>query len=333
VRIIVLGAGAIGSVYGARLSKHHDVTLIGGRAHVEAIQRDGLIMQGCTTGTLRLPAFTRVLSIEPGTLILLTTKVNNNAAAVEPIVDLLPPAHHGARREGGAGATIVCVQNGLYSEDIVKRLVGDRALVLRAITQVGGVLVRPGVVDNTVAGYTLLESHDQSPGLATLLTEAGLDGRVIPDIKKEMWRKAVFNCVINPTTSLLGCEVGGIVDPQLNGLKQQIIDECLAVARADGVTFENLSTQATGAKVDLSTEAHRAKVEDFVALIDRVFAGARTIASMRQDLLKGRKTEIDHMNGAVADLGLQYGVATPVNATMATMIRYLEARRPGSQEA
>jgi 2-dehydropantoate 2-reductase len=291
--IIVLGAGAIGSTYGARLSKHHDVTLIGGASHVEAIQRDGLVMQGQTTGTLRLPAFTAVPAIEPGTLILLTAKVNNNVACVEPIAGTLPP-----------DVTIVCVQNGLYSENLVKDLVGDRALVLRAITQVGGILVRPGVVDNTVAGYTLLESHEQSPAIAALLTEAGLDGRIVPDIKKEMWRKAVFNCVINPTTTLVGSDVGGIVAPELNGLKRQIIDECLAVANADGVAFD----------------------EDFVALIDRVFAGARTIASMRQDLMKGRKTEIDYMNGAVVDLGRKYGIACPVNAALTTMIRYLESR-------
>jgi 2-dehydropantoate 2-reductase len=293
VNIIVLGAGAIGSVYGARLSKFHHVTLIGGAAHVEAINRDGLIMQGHVSETLPLPAFTAVPAIEPGTLILLTTKVNNNVAAVRPIVDMLP-----------AGVTIVCVQNGLYSENLVKDLVGDRALVLRAITQVGGILVKPGVVDNTVAGYTLLESHERSPAIAALLTEAGLDGRIIPDIKREMWRKAIFNCVINPTTALLASEVGAIVDPQLNSLKRQIIDECVAVARADGVVFE----------------------EDFIALIDRVFAGARTIASMRQDLMKGRKTEIDHMNGAVVDLGEKYGIPCPVNAAMTTMIRYLESR-------
>lgn len=292
MNIIILGAGAIGSVYGAKLSRQHDVTLVGGAAHVAAIGRDGLQMQGLLSETLHLPAVTRLEAIEPGTLILLTTKVNNNVAAVEPIVPLLPD-----------GVTIVCVQNGLYSEDLVKALVSDRALVLRAITQVGGVLVRPGVVDNTVAGYTLLEDHPQSPAIAAVLSEAGLDGRVIPDIKKEMWRKAVFNCVINPTTALLACEVGGIVDPRLDSLKRQIIDECLAVARADGVTFD----------------------EDFVALIDRVFAGARTIASMRQDLMKGRKTEIDHMNGAVAALGEQYGLPCPVNAALATMIRYLEA--------
>ena len=293
MRILVLGAGAIGSVYGARLSKFHDVTLIGGAAHVEAIQRDGLVMQGIVPETLRLPAFTSVQSIEPGTLILLTTKVNNNAAAVEPIVGMLP-----------RDVTIVCVQNGLYSENIVKDLVGGRALVLRAITQVGGVLVKPGVVDNTVAGYTLLESHAQSPAIAAMLTEAGLDGRIIPDIKKEMWRKAVFNCVINPTTALLDSEVGSIVDPRLNALKRQIIDECVAVAAADGVNMD----------------------EDFVATIDRVFAGARTIASMRQDLMKGRRTEIDHMNGAVAELGAKFGIACPVNGAMATMIRYLEAQ-------
>jgi 2-dehydropantoate 2-reductase len=291
--IIVLGAGAIGSVYGARLSKFHDVTLIGGAAHVEAIRRNGLIMQGIVPETVRLPAYTRVRSIEPGTLILLTTKVNNNVAAVAPIVDQLRD-----------GITIVCVQNGLYSENLVKDLVGDKALVLRAITQVGGVLVRPGVVDNTVAGYTLLESHAQSPKIAAILTEAGLDGRIIPDIRKEMWRKAVFNCVINPTTALLGSEVGSIVDPRLNPLKQQIIDECVAVAGADGVTLD----------------------EDFVATIDRLFAGARTIASMRQDLMKGRKTEIDHMNGAVAELGVRFGIPCPVNAAMTAMIRYREAQ-------
>ena len=294
--IVILGAGAIGSVYGARLSKQHHVTLVGGATHVEAIQRDGLVMQGLLSETLHLPAVTRLERIEPGTLILLTTKVNNNIAAIEPIVPLLP-----------GGVTILCVQNGLYSEELVKNLVRDRALVLRAITQVGGVLVRPGVVDNTVAGYTLIEQHEQAPAIAAVLTAAGLDGRIIPDMKKEMWRKAIFNCVINPTTSLLGCEVGGIVDPQLNELKRAIIDECLAVARADGVTFD----------------------EDFVALIDRVFVGARTIASMRQDLMKGRHTEIDHMNGAVARLGEQFGIPCPVNAALTTMIKYLEPGKRG----
>ena len=296
--IVILGAGAIGSVYGAKLSRSHDVTLVGGAAHVAAVQSRGLRLTGLIEETFQLPAVTRLERIEPGTLILLTTKVNNNVAAIEPIVPLLPE-----------GVIIVCVQNGLYSEDLVRNLVRDRALVLRAITQVGGVLVEPGVVDHTVWGYTLLEEHPRAPEIAAALTGAGLDGRIIPDIKREMWRKAVFNCVINPTTSLVGCDVGGIVDTRLDSLKQQIVEECVAVARADGVEFD----------------------EDFIALIDRVFADARTIASMRQDLMKGRKTEIDHMNGAVAELGAKFGIPCPVNAALTTLIRYLEARQVGDR--
>src|SRR5688500_3504844 len=206
MQIVILGAGAIGSVYGARLSTQHDVTLVGGAAHVEAIQRDGLVMQGLMAATLHLPAVTRLDRIEPGTLILLTTKVNNNVAAVEPIVPLLP----------AGSVTILCVQTGLYSEDLVTSLVKDRALVLRAITPVGGIRFRPCVAEPAVSGYPLIDQHEHSPVIAAVLSAAGIDGRVIPDIKKEMWRKAIFTCVINPRTSLLGCDVGGIVDPQLN---------------------------------------------------------------------------------------------------------------------
>ena len=155
--IVILGAGAIGSIYGAKLSRHHHVTLVGGAAHVAAIEARGLRLTGLIEQTFDMPATTHLDRIEPGALILLTTKVNNNVACVRPIAGRLP-----------ADVTIVCVQNGLYSENLVKDLVGDRALVLRAITQVGGILVRPGVVDNTVTGYTLLESHSAAPAIAAL---------------------------------------------------------------------------------------------------------------------------------------------------------------------
>jgi 2-dehydropantoate 2-reductase len=294
VHIIILGAGAIGSIYGAKLSKHHDVTLVGGAAHVAAIQEHGLEIRGVEPATVRIRATTRVDALPSGSLILLTAKVNTTEAVVAPIVPLL-----------SSDMTIVCVQNGLHAEGLVAALVGDRAVVLRAVTQVGGVLVRPGVVDNTVAGYTLREEHERTPAIAAVLTASGLDGRPTADMKREIWRKVVFNCAINPVTSLLGCDVGGIADPRLNALKRQVTDECLAVARADGVDFE----------------------EDFVALIDRIFSGARTVVSMRQDLIRGRGTEIDQMNGAVAALGASYGVPCPVNAALTTMITFAEATR------
>ena len=71
-----------------------------------------------------------------------------------------------------------------------------------------------------------------------MLTACGLDGRVAPDIKTEIWRKLIYNCVINPITAITGSEVGDIADPRLDPLKQLVIDECLAVARTEGVSFQ-----------------------------------------------------------------------------------------------
>ena len=292
MQILIVGAGAIGSVYGAKLARQHPVTLVGGAAHVEAINRNGLILEGLEPATHRIPARARVAAIEPGTLILLTSKTSSSEAAIAPLVPLLPD-----------GVTILCVQNGLYSEDVVKRLVGDRAVVLRAITQFGGVLLSPGVVKYTVEGYTLIEDHARAGAIAEVLTAAGLQGRITADMKREVWRKAIYNCVINPVTSLVQCDVAGITHPALAPIKQQLIDECVAVARADGVRFE----------------------EDFMRVIDEVFGRSHTIVSMRQDLDKGRKTEIDFMNGAVAALGERYGIACPVNRAMTSLIHRLES--------
>lgn len=294
MKVVVLGAGAIGSAYGYQLSARHDVTLVGTAAHMQAVRERGLRIEGpVQTGTFRLKAVTQVDAIEPGTLILLTTKVSSSVAAMTPMVPLLSPS-----------VTILCVQNGLYSERLVRDLVGERAVTLRAITQVGAVLRSAGVVEHTVAGYTLVEAHERAPAIAAALGASGLDGRVIADMKLAMWRKTVFNCVINPITAITGSTVGGIVDPNLAPLKRLVIDECLAVAAADGVTFD----------------------VDFMSLLDEVFASAATVASTLQDLQKGRRTEIDHLNGAVVALGVRYGIACPVNAALTTIIKQLETQ-------
>jgi 2-dehydropantoate 2-reductase len=294
VNIVVLGAGAIGCAYGYQLSARNDVTLVGTAAHMQAIREKGLRIEGAiTNGTFPLKAVTSLDAIAPGTLIILTTKVSSTVEAVTPIVPLLHPS-----------VTILCTQNGLYSERLVRDLVGDRAVTLRAITQVGAILRGPGVVEHTVAGYTLIEDHERAAAIAEVLTASNLDGRVIPDMKVAMWRKVVFNCVINPITAITGSTVGGIVDPRLAPIKRLVIAECLAVAAADGVKFD----------------------EDFMTRIDEVFASAATIASTLQDLQKGRRTEIDHLNGAMVALGEKYGIPCPVNAALTTLIKQLEAQ-------
>ena len=266
--IIVVGAGAIGSIYAVKLSARHPVTVVARREHVDAIRSDGLRLIGRETVTARVDAVTQIETVAPDTIVLLTTKVNASERALGPIAELVRD-----------DTVIVCVQNGLDSEGIARRAVGGRCLVLRAITQFGAIFQSPGVINYTASGYTLLEDGPRSAAIAGMLTACGLDGRVSADIKTEIWRKLIYNCVINPITAITGCEVGGIADARLDPLKQLVIDECLAVARTEGVVFDI----------------------DFQATIKEVFGASRTIASMRQDLTRGRPTEIDHMNGAVVD--------------------------------
>jgi len=291
--IVVLGAGAIGSLYAAKLAARHAVTLVARRDHVDAIARDGLRVVGREELTRHVRAETEVATIAPGTLIVLTTKVNDCGRAIAPLADTLR-----------ADTVILCVQNGLHGEDLVKAVVGGRCLVLRAITQFGAIFQEPGVVDFKAAGATLIEQSARSAEIAALFSACGLDGRVSEDIKVEVWRKLIFNCVINPITAIIGSDVGGIADPRLDTLKQLVVDECLQVARAEGVDFD----------------------VDFVRTIADVFGPSRNIASMRQDLLKGKPTEIDHMNGALVELGQRFGVACPVNAALVAIIKAMEAR-------
>jgi 2-dehydropantoate 2-reductase len=223
--------------------------------------------------------------------VLLTTKVNDNRQAATALAPHVRP-----------DTTILCVQNGLHGERIIRDVIGDRCTVLRGITQFGAIFREPGVVDLKVVGYTVIERHERSGAIAGLLTASGLDARVSSDIAVDVWRKLIFNCVINPITAMNGLLVGDIADPRLDPLKQLVIDECLAVAHADGVRLD----------------------EDLQQALREQFGPSRNIASMRQDVMKKKPTEIDHMNGAVVALGRAHGIACPVNAALVAIIKAME---------
>ena len=292
MQIIVLGAGAIGSLYGAKLAAGNDVTLVGRPDHVHAIRENGLRIEGLESRVVRVGAATQIERILPVALILLTTKVPATASALALVAPLVR-----------GDTTIVALQNGLTSDRIARAAVGERAVVLRGITQFGAIFERPGVIRYMATGYTLLEDHDRAARIASVLNAAGLDCRISPDITTEVWRKLVFNCVVNPITAIIGCEVGEIADQRLARLKQLIIEECVAVAAAEGVRLEM----------------------DFMREINAAYAGSRNIVSMRQDLLRGRATEIDHLNGAIVALGARHGLACPVNDGLTRIIKALEA--------
>jgi 2-dehydropantoate 2-reductase len=292
MQIIVLGAGAIGSLYGAKLAAANEVILVAREKHADAINANGLRLEGLESQVVKLRAVTALETIGPNAVVLVTTKVPDTAAALGAIASLV--------RED---TTIVSLQNGLDSEKIARRVLGNRSVVLRAVTQFGAIFKSPGVIQFMARGYTLLESHERSARIAAVLTTAGLDCRFSPDIARDIWHKLVINCVVNPITTILGCDVGAIANPQLDPLKQLVITECIAVAATQGVTLET----------------------DFLTEIDGRFRPSHNINSMLQDLRRGRATEIDYLNGAVAALGAESGVNCPVNAALTAIIKAMEA--------
>lgn len=292
MQIVVLGAGAIGSLYGAKLAANHDVTLIGRDDHVCAIEQNGLRLEGIEMQTVRLRATTAIDHIGADTLILLTTKVPATIGALKPIAPMIRD-----------DTTIIALQNGLNSDAIAREALGGRCVVLRGITQFGAIFERPGLIRFMVKGYTLLEKHERSPRIAEVFNSAGLDCRLSENIEQEVWRKLIFNCVVNPITTILGTTVGEIVDPILDPLKRRVIDECLAVAARQGI--------AVSVTLDEVNEAYR---------------DSPNIVSMRQDLSRLRTTEIDYLNAAIAALGAARGVNCPLNEGLSKLIKGIEAR-------
>ncbi len=288
MKIIILGAGAIGSLYGAKLSKLNGVVLVGNQQHADKINKSGLKIKGIENKTYRLKAATKIEKIEDNTLVLLTTKVYDSEKSIKNIKNLIKK-----------DTIILCLQNGLYSENAVKQIVGRKCLVLRGITNFGAIFLKPGIVRYTNYGYTAIERSQKSKELAENFEKCGLNAHVSKDIRIDIWKKLILNCVLNPITAILRIENRGIADEKLNPLKKLIIDECLKVAKKDGIVFDI----------------------DFVKKINNGIKNSRNLSSMLQDLIKGKKTEIDYLNGAVVELGKRYGIECPVNEGLVRIVK------------
>ncbi len=291
MNIIVIGAGAIGGLYGAKLSLFNDVFLVCRKDHADAINKDGLKINGLEKSVYKLKAGTGISTIDENTIILLTTKVYDSKEAINAIKNLVKP-----------DTIIISLQNGLYSENIVKEVIEGKCTVIRAITNFGAYYLEPGSINYNGKSYTALEDSHQSIELAENFSRCGLNAYVSKNIKEEMWKKLIFNCVLNPLTSILRTENNYISSENLNPLKKLIVDECLRVAEKDGIYFNM----------------------DFVGEINTVFRNSKNISSMQQDLIKGKRTEIDYLNGAVVELGKKYGINCPVNNSISVLIKELE---------
>ncbi|MCK4477807.1 2-dehydropantoate 2-reductase [Candidatus Bathyarchaeota archaeon] len=295
-KIFVLGAGAIGSIYGALLSRKKDVTLIGSQTHVEAIRAQGLKFTGDIDQNFRLKADIRITEIPSNTIILLTTKAHDSVRAVSHIKRML-------RKD----TVILVLQNGLGNEEIVKELVGDEVEVLRGLTMMAAEFLEPGKI-RVWKNETIIAKSKTAQEIAALFNDCGLETRISRNITNEVWNKLVLNSVINPLTALFHIRNHEIASDTLKWVRHEIVQECLAIGKAEGIYL----------KIDLDE-------------LDRRILSYTNLSSMCQDVMKKKKTEIDFLNGKIAELGHKHMIPTPVNQTLTCLTKFLEEKPVGAR--
>jgi len=310
LRVLVAGAGALGSVFGGFLAEAgHRVTLLGRAPHLAAITADGLRIEGLW-GTRRVANLDVV--VDPARLdppydaILLTVKSYDTAAMLRAVAAAL-----------AADGCVVSLQNGLGNLEQVARAVGTtRAIAGRVIF--GAELPRPGVARVTVcadpvaigaATPRVAEAEAHARVWASLIAATPIAAEYTPDIAAHLWMKVFYNAALNPLGALFGVPYGALAaDPGTRGVMDTIIDEGYAVAGARGIV-----------PIVPTAAAYR---EVFYGRL--VPSTAHHRSSMLQDLERGRATEIGAINGTIWDYGRDAGVATPVNATMTRLVRWRE---------
>jgi 2-dehydropantoate 2-reductase len=292
-KVIILGAGAIGSYYGSMFSRKTNVLLVGRRGHVDAINSRGLEVTGAVEGTFDLDASTEFSSIPVGSLIILTTKAYDIEEAVENMRGILRP-----------DTVILVLQNGLGNEDQVQSLVSPEVDVVRGLASTGVEFLSHGRIEVKLVRETVLPKTATGEKIGRLFDLCGLDTRFSERMDVEVWRKLTMNCVINPLTALFRVPNTEIAVESLREIRNSIVYECIRVAEREGVTLEG----------SLKGE------------ISRAAASYSNLSSMCQDIMKGRRTEIGFLNGKVSELGRRHGVATPVNDILTSLIRFMEGK-------
>ncbi|MBK6613902.1 ketopantoate reductase family protein [Ottowia sp.] len=296
LRVAVMGAGAVGCYFGALLARAgHAVTLIGRPAHVEAIAARGLRLQTAAQDShVPLAASIEASAVRGADVVLLCVKSTDTEAAVRQIGPHLAP-----------GALVLTLQNGVDNDERVRVVLGPGHPVAAAVVYVATAMAGPGHVRHFGRGELIVAPSPLGERLAREFSEAGIATQVSGDVRGALWAKLVVNCAYNALSALAQRPYGWLV--RQSGATEVIDDlvaECLAVARADGVRIPG--------------DIHAA-----VRGIAQTMPDQRS--STAQDLARGKPTEIEHLNGYVARRGAALGVATPVNRALLVLVCMAEA--------
>jgi len=304
--VAVVGAGALGCLFGGMLARSEvPVTLIGRPAHVTAIRQHGLRFESLgITETIPVTAVENMGAVRGAALVLFCVKSSDTddaAGAMAPHLD--------------GHAVVLSLQNGVDNVERIRAQVPN--VVLPGLVYVAAQMTGPGSVHHTgggnltigrLAAFARDEESDRRllEDIVALFTRAGVKVTISPRVEVDLWTKLVMNCAYNAISALTGSQYGRMVAlPEIRAVMTDAVNEVVAVAAAKGVRLpDNL-------------------VDAAIRLADGMPV---TISSTAQDLLRGRRTEIDHLNGYVVRAGEALGIATPVNRTLNALVKLAEQK-------
>lgn len=293
MNIAVMGAGAIGGYFGARLATvaTNDVTLIARGAHLAAMQKNGLQVRS-PLGDLTVnpvQATDNPVEVGPVDVVLFMVKLYDTKTAADQIKPLIGP-----------NTAVISFQNGVDACDMLSAALGKQH-VMGGVVLCPASVPEPGVISHNGKMAKLLfgefdaPSSERAEALRTALQRGGVECEVVPDIEAQLWNKFVFIAAMSAVNGLMRLPIGAALAD--NDGRQLFIDamcEVIAVAAAQGI---NLAYDT---------------IERYLSICDTI---PNAKASMLQDLERGKRIEIHYLSGTVARLGAQLGVATPIHRT------------------
>ena len=299
MHFLVVGPGAMGSLFAARLQKAgFEVTLLDYiKERAKQINDDGIHVDGVTGHyTVKVPTKTGSIP-KPPDLVLICVKAYNTREAGLEIESWLKPE-----------TVVVTLQNGIGNLEVLEEIFGSER-VLGGVTAEGATLLGPGRIRHAGRGETIIgpSGNPGSPAdnMVVAFNQAGFQTRSVDDVTDLIWGKLLINVGINALTAITRLKNGRL--PELEGTRlvlEEAVKEAVAVAKAKNI---NLPYNDPVGRV-----------------IEVCRATAGNIASMLQDVLKAKLTEIDFINGAIVREGRAMGIPTPVNLTLTSLMQVIQ---------
>jgi 2-dehydropantoate 2-reductase len=312
VRYLIFGSGAIGTLLGGLLAgAGHHVVFIGRKWNIEGIRSQGIKISGVWGDYQTGPqsAFETVAEI-PEELnhfdqVLLCVKAFDTAAAIQSCLLIL-----------GDATQVISFQNGYGNCQMIAEHIGwHRTLGARVIT--GVELPHPGVVQVTVHADAIRLGHylcqtpmNQLEGICLTLREAGILVEPTEQLEEFIWAKILYNSALNPLGALLQVPYGALGEAsETRTIMESVVHEAFTVTQAQGI---RQFWQCADAYLDVFYQKMLPPT-------------AAHYPSMLRDLEKGRRTEIDALNGAISRLGKEQGVPTPINDLLTSLLHFRES--------